>query len=96
MDKSVDQLKTYIDATLLIPVTAIAKLSWTNCTKPTQSRTNPTRRRSAKASRNWKNIFVEDNNAVFNLWCRLCGAYEHKAFIDGLQYGAHLLMELKE
>ena len=39
-------------------------------------------------------IPLEDNNAVFNLCCRLCSAYEHKAFIDGLQYGAHLMSEL--
>lgn len=38
---------------------------------------------------------LEDNNAVFNLCCRLCSAYEHKAFVDGLQYGAHLIRELK-
>ena len=37
---------------------------------------------------------LDDNNAVFNLCCRLCTAYEHKAFLDGLQYGAHLLAEL--
>lgn len=37
---------------------------------------------------------LEDNNAVFNLCCRLCSAYEHKAFLDGLQYGAHLIHEL--
>ena len=37
---------------------------------------------------------LEDNNAVFNLCCRLCTAYERKAFIDGVQYGAHLLQEL--
>ena len=39
---------------------------------------------------------LEDNNAVFNLCCRLCSAYERKAFIDGLQYGAHLIRELTE
>ena len=38
---------------------------------------------------------LEDNNAVFNLCCRLCSAYERKAFIDGLQYGAHLIQQLK-
>lgn len=27
---------------------------------------------------------LSDNNAVFNLCCHLCVAYEHKAFIDGL------------
>ena len=37
---------------------------------------------------------LEDNNAVFNLCCHLCSAYEHKAFLDGLQYGAHLMREL--
>ena len=37
---------------------------------------------------------LEDNNAVFNLCCRLCSAYEHKAFLDGLQYGAYLMTEL--
>ena len=40
------------------------------------------------------NLPLEDNNSVFNLCCRLCTAYEHKAFLDGLQYGAHLIGEL--
>ena len=35
-----------------------------------------------------------DNNAVFNLCCSLCTAYERKAFQDGVQYGAHLMKEL--
>ena len=38
---------------------------------------------------------LEDNNDVFNLCCRLCSAYERKAFIDGLQYGAYLIDEIK-
>ena len=37
---------------------------------------------------------LNDNNAIFNLCCRLCSAYERKAFRDGLQYGAHLISEL--
>ena len=37
---------------------------------------------------------LDDNNTVFNLCCRLCTAYEHKAFLDGVQHGAHLMMEL--
>ena len=37
---------------------------------------------------------LDDNNAVFNLCCSLCTAYECKAFIDGLHYGAHLIHEL--
>ena len=40
------------------------------------------------------NLPLEDNNAVFNLCCRLCSAYEHKSFIDGLRYGAHLMNAL--
>jgi hypothetical protein len=37
---------------------------------------------------------LNDNNAVFNLCCRLCTAYEKKAFRHGLLYGAHLMIEL--
>ena len=32
-------------------------------------------------------LLLDDNNAVFNLCCRMCSAYEHKAFRDGLLYG---------
>ena len=39
---------------------------------------------------------LDDNNAVFNLCCRLCIAYERKTFMDGLQYGAHLITELNK
>jgi hypothetical protein len=35
-----------------------------------------------------------DNNAVFDLCCSLCTAFDRKAFLDGLQYGAHLMKEL--
>lgn len=37
---------------------------------------------------------LDDNNEVFNLCCRLCTAYEEKAFQDGLLYGAYLMQEL--
>ena len=37
---------------------------------------------------------MDDNNAVFNLCCRLCIHYEHKAFYDGLHYGVHLMVAL--
>ena len=37
---------------------------------------------------------LDDNNAVFNLCCRLCTAYEEKAFRHGLLYGSHLMQEL--
>lgn len=38
---------------------------------------------------------LDDNNAVFKLCCRLCIAYERKAFLNGLQYGVHLMNELR-
>ncbi len=38
---------------------------------------------------------LEDNNAVFNLCCRLCSTYERKSFLDGLQYGVQLMKELQ-
>lgn len=37
---------------------------------------------------------LDDNNAVFNLCCRISTEYERKAFKDGLQIGFHLLREL--
>ena len=40
-------------------------------------------------------LSLDNNNAVWNLCCQLCTAYERKAFLDGLQYGAHLMTELK-
>ena len=39
---------------------------------------------------------LDDNNAVWNLCCRICTACEHKAFIDGFRYGAQLMTELQE
>ena len=41
-----------------------------------------------------ESLSLDNNNAVFNLCCQLCTAYERKAFIDGLLYGAHLMQEL--
>ena len=41
-----------------------------------------------------EHLSLDDNNTVFNLCCRLCTAYECKAFIDGFHYGAQLMMEL--
>ena len=40
-------------------------------------------------------LSLDDNNAVWNLCCQLCTAYERKAFLDGLKYGAHLMQNLK-
>ena len=41
-------------------------------------------------------LSLDNNNAVWNLCCQLCTAYEHKAFIDGLRYGAYLMQELNK
>jgi len=38
---------------------------------------------------------LDDNNAVFNLCCSICTAYEYKAFVDGVHYGAQLMMEMQ-
>ena len=37
---------------------------------------------------------LDTNNSIFRLTCDLCIAYEKKSFLDGLQYGAHLIREL--
>ena len=39
-------------------------------------------------------LSLDDNNAVWNLCCHLCSAYEHKAFVDGLKYGAYLVIDI--
>ena len=43
-----------------------------------------------------KTLPLDDNNVVFNLTCRLCTAYEQKAFLDGLQFGAELMLRLTD
>lgn len=40
-------------------------------------------------------ISLTENNTVFSLCCRLCVAYERKAFQDGVRYGAALMLELQ-
>ena len=37
---------------------------------------------------------IDDNNNLFSLICQLCIAFDQKAYIDGLQTGAHLIYEL--
>ena len=39
---------------------------------------------------------LDENNRVFSIILRLCIEHEHRAFMDGLQHGAHLMMELNE
>ena len=38
---------------------------------------------------------MDTNNSIFRLTCDLCIAYERKEFLDGLQYGAELMLELQ-
>ena len=40
-------------------------------------------------------ISLDDNNAIFCLVCTLCDLYEKRAFQDGLQIGAYLMLELQ-
>ena len=42
-----------------------------------------------------RQLSLDDNNAVWNLCCRLCTAFEREAFIDGFHYGFQLSHELK-
>lgn len=39
---------------------------------------------------------LEENNEVFGIVCKLCDAYEKRAFMDAFQIGAHLMLELQE
>lgn len=39
---------------------------------------------------------LRDSNPTRNLFYRLCTTYECKPFVDGLQYGWHLMLELTE
>ena len=38
---------------------------------------------------------LEENNEAFGIVCKLCDAYEKRAFIDAIQIGAYLMMELQ-
>ena len=40
-------------------------------------------------------LSLDENNAVFEIVCNLCDAYEERAFMDAIQIGAYLMMELQ-
>ena len=42
-----------------------------------------------------KAVSLEENNEIFSIVCRLCNAYEKRAFIDAIQIGAYLMLELQ-
>ena len=47
-----------------------------------------------KLSEHLETLPIDTNNAMFALICSLCLAYDRKAYIAGLQTGAHLITEL--
>ena len=38
---------------------------------------------------------LDENNAIFAIVCELCNAYEKRAFMDAIQLGAYLMLELQ-
>ena len=38
---------------------------------------------------------LDENNETFSIVCKLCDAYEKRAFMDAIQIGAYLMMELQ-
>ena len=98
MDKIAEQLKAYIDAHPFDPGDSDCK---TVLDQLYQAYAESHESDPPEISDGFKeleeflcNLPLDDNNAVFNLCCRLCIAYERKAFMDGLQYGAYLMREL--
>ena len=40
-------------------------------------------------------LSLDENNKIFSIVCGLCNAYEKRAFIDAIQIGAYLMMEVQ-
>ena len=99
MDKITKRLKDYIDAHPFDP----GDSDWeTVLDQLYQAYAESHESDSAEISDGFKaleeflcNLPLDDNNAVFNLCCRLCSDYEQKAFVDGIKYGMYLMVELK-
>ena len=41
-------------------------------------------------------VSLDENNAIFAIVCGLCSACEKRAFIDAIQIGAQLMLELQD
>lgn len=41
-------------------------------------------------------LCLNENNEVFGIVCGLCNTYEKRAFIDAIQIGVHLILELQD
>ena len=99
MDKIAQQLKAYIDTHLFDPgdsdCETILDQLYQAYAESHESDPPEIRDGFKKLDDLLGELSLDDNNAVWNLCCQLCTAYEHKAFLDGLQYGAYLMRELK-
>ena len=42
-----------------------------------------------------KAVSLEENNEIFSIVCSLCDAYEKRAFLDAIQIGAYLMLEMQ-
>lgn len=42
-----------------------------------------------------KDLSLEENNEIFAIVCSICTAYEKRAFLDAIQIGACLVLELQ-
>lgn len=40
-------------------------------------------------------LSLEENNEIFAIVCSICSAYEKRAFLDGIQIGVSLVLELQ-
>lgn len=98
MDKILERLKAYIDAHPFNPSDSDCE---TVLEQLCQAYAESHERDPEEIRTGFKDLdklqgtlLLEDNNVVVNLCCCLCTAYEHKAFLDGFQYGTHLMLEL--
>ena len=41
-------------------------------------------------------VSLDENNAIFYIVCGLCSACEKRAFIDAIQIGAQLMLEIQD
>ena len=98
MDKIAQQLKAYIDAHPFDPGDSDCKtvLDQLYQAYAESHESNPPEIRESfkELDELLCALPLDDNNTVFNLCCSLCTAYEHKAFVDGVKYGAWLMREL--
>ena len=98
MDKITKRLKDYIDAHPFDPGDSDCKtvLDQLYQVYAESHESDPTEIRDGfkELDKFLEGLSLDDNNAVWNLCCQICTAYEHKAFIDGLRYGVFLMREV--